>query len=181
MVYELVASDFTFGQIWTDFKSMQFWQPVLIYLSAGVLYSIVEFFFAIRREANLQKGLWASHLKNTEAGLLFKMLEDGSISDTNREELLSLTRSYVRVQNARVKLGSIVSYDIDQKAAQIQAQVVPQELLDAVTAWVILWPAYLVSLILGDFVTWIFESIRDTFISVSRQFIKITFSNIFKY
>ena len=55
------------------------------------------------------------------------------------------------------------------------------ELAEHIGAWTFLWPAYLVSLIIGDLLTEVFNAIAEFFATISGRFVRFSFSNVFKF
>lgn len=63
---------------------------------------------------------------------------------------------------------------------EVQPVVNRGRLASFIGAWTFLWPAYAVSLILGDFVVEVFRTIGDVFSKIGGRFVRMTFSNTFK-
>lgn len=55
------------------------------------------------------------------------------------------------------------------------------ELAEHVGAWTFMWPAYLVSLIIGDLLTEVFNAIADFLATISGRFVRFSFANVFKF
>ncbi len=55
-----------------------------------------------------------------------------------------------------------------------------EELTAHVGAWTFWWPAYAVSLILGDLLTEVFRVISDFLITISGRFVNMAFKGVFK-
>lgn len=63
---------------------------------------------------------------------------------------------------------------------EVQPVVNRGRLASFIGAWVFLWPAYAVSLILGDFLVEVFRVIGDVFSRIGGRFVRMTFSDTFK-
>jgi hypothetical protein len=75
----------------------------------------------------------------------------------------------------------IIELKIGADKVSVEPRVNKLELSEHLTAWTILWPAYLVSLILGDLLVEIFNFITDILVKISGQFVKLSFANVFKF
>lgn len=63
----------------------------------------------------------------------------------------------------------------------VEPKVNRLELAEHIGAWTFLWPAYLVSLVIGDLLTEVFRSIADFLTHISGRFVKLSFANVFKF
>lgn len=62
----------------------------------------------------------------------------------------------------------------------VEPKVDKVELAEHVGAWTFLWPAYAISLIIGDLLTEVFTAIADFLASISGRVVKAAFSDVFK-
>jgi len=170
-------------------QSAAFWTPVAIFLGLGLVYSLVEFLFDIRRSAKFYAAEWAEYLKKT--------VDIGGSNETVRitiSDLLTQARAGSDnkrlIEYAQRVLGEfrqrysfknrIVGLEYDEKLFEMNPKVNKAELVDFITAWTLLWPFYLVSLILGDLLTEVFNAIGEFFVKLTGQFVKVTFKDVFK-
>lgn len=63
----------------------------------------------------------------------------------------------------------------------VEPRVNRLQLAEHIGAWTFLWPAYLVSLIIGDLLTEVFRTIADFLTHISGRFVKLSFANVFKF
>lgn len=145
--------DWTFAGLWSMLFDPVFWAPVGVYLVVGLVYSIVEFMMEVRRSASFFKREWYASKESTSP------------------------RDFVGRYCYSNKLVN-VEYDSenDVPTPKIDKGVLAQ----SYSAWTIFWPFYLVSLILGDFLTRVFELISDFIVHISTGFVRVVFKDVFK-
>lgn len=186
-------SDFSFLGIWESMKTLEFWKPIGAYLGAGLLYSLLEFFLTVRKSARFFEGKWKEHLEQNQrirnggstpdevrkvADLYTEVRRDGA-SSLVQGTVQQLTDSFVSryrsddyIVNLVVDKGTLID---------VQPRVNRSALANFVSAWTFFWPAYALSLILGDLLTEVFRVISDFIANISTRFVKITFANVFKF
>lgn len=202
-------SSWSFGGIWEAVKTVEFWSPIGYYLLAGLVYSALEFFLDIRRSARFYAAEWQQHLKAGEQVPVLG--EDGEPVVTkkgdrfNSDQVQTTRRSNSEVYdevkakgansglfNTAMKLTSefvgryhfkhrIIELKIGTDKISVEPRVNKIELADHISAWTFLWPAYAVSLILGDLVVEVFNFIASVLAKISGQFVKLSFANVFKF
>jgi hypothetical protein len=91
---------------------------------------------------------------------------------------LKLTSEFVGRYSFR---NRIIEIKIANDKVSVEPKVNKIQLSEHITAWTLLWPAYAVSLILGDLVVEIFNFIADVLVKISGQFVRISFANVFKF
>jgi hypothetical protein len=91
---------------------------------------------------------------------------------------LKLTSEFVGRYSFR---NRIIEIKIASDKVSVEPRVNKVELSEHITAWTLLWPAYAVSLILGDLVVEIFNALADLLVKISGQFVRISFANVFKF
>lgn len=74
-------------------------------------------------------------------------------------------------------IGAVLT-DGDKLA--VEPKVDKLELASHVSAWTFLWPAYAISLIIGDLLTEVFSAFADFLASISGRVVKAAFSDVFK-
>ena len=57
--------DWTFSGLFDTVRAWSFWEPILAYLAAGIVYAVIEFVFDIRRSARKYKAAWEDFLTQT--------------------------------------------------------------------------------------------------------------------
>jgi hypothetical protein len=170
----IVFGIWTWGDLgWAMFTTAAFWKPVGLYLAAGVAYSFFEFFFQVRKESRSWKAQW-EHFKANEAprrgagGPAEKeerTLEEVFFDDRRRDKKL---HSSALVQ---MTLGN------DKKPVPVIDRVA---LTKGVTVWILFWPAYAISLVLGDVLAEFFERFADLLVKLSTGMVRRMFANSFK-
>lgn len=145
--------DWTFAGLWSMLFDTAFWMPFAIYLGIGLLYSIVEFMLEVRRSASFFKREWSSSKKSYNA------------------------QDFV----ARYRYSNkLVNVEYDPQADAPTPRVNKGVLAQSYSAWTFFWPFYLISLILGDFLTRVFELISDFITHISTGFVRVVFKDVFK-
>jgi hypothetical protein len=75
----------------------------------------------------------------------------------------------------------IIEVQIAADKIGVEPKINRLELAEHIGAWTFLWPAYAVSLIIGDLLTEVFRSIADFLAHISGRFVKMSFANVFKF
>jgi hypothetical protein len=195
--------------LWNAVRDWSFWAPVGYYLLGGLVYSLLEFFLDVRRSARLYAAEWQRHLSGSDEVQVLDD-EGVPVPDPNADRFGNrqvLTRRrpnsevYEEVKakgatsalfNHALKLTSefvgrfhfrnrIIEIKVGSDKVSVEPHVNKIELSEHITAWTLLWPAYAVSLILGDLVVEIFNFITDVLVKISGQFVRISFANVFKF
>jgi len=205
----VVTAEMTRVVLWDSILSSAFWAPIGYYLLAGLVYSILEFFLDIRRSARFYAIEWKTHLGRGEDvqikdadghGVVEK--EEGPFKSPKlktRRRLNSEVYDAVKIDGAHSNLFNdaakltesfISHYRFKNRIVQIvggsdkvsvEPRVNKAQLTSHITAWTLLWPAYAMSLILGDLLVEIFNFISDVLVKISGQFVKLSFANVFKF
>lgn len=177
--------------------SMTFWKPVIVYVAVGLLYSVLEFVLAIRRSAREFKDRWNTYLNNVVAPYGRKGSNDEGeiVRDRTFREIYEdvlkrgpesadfnkaneIAKDFVRREECR--RGSLIKLTLGSDKLTVEPSVNKAELAASIGVWTLLWPAYGVSLIMGDLVAEFFRAVADFLVRVSGQFVKRTFSDVFK-
>ena len=184
-------NDWTFQSVWDTVKSLEFWKPVAAYLGAGLVYSLLEFFLVVRKSARFFAEKWQKHLGDRQSvrdgstsnvfkvSDLYTKVRDGSANDVTVDIVKNLSESFARKYQDD---DYIINLKIDKTTnIDVQPFVNRKALANHVSAWTFFWPAYALSLILGDLLTEVFRMISDFIANISTRLVKITFANVFKF
>lgn len=195
--------------LWDAILSSAFWAPIGYYLLAGLVYSMLEFFLDIRRAARFYASEWKTHLGRGKVVHITDADGNGVVEEDvqkfktpilkTRLRLNSEVYDAVKIDGAHSNLfndaalltNSFIShYGFRNRIVQIicgsdkvsvEPRVNKAQLTSHITAWTLLWPAYAMSLILGDLLVEIFNFISDILVKISGQFVKLSFANVFKF
>lgn len=63
----------------------------------------------------------------------------------------------------------------------VEPKINKVELAEHITAWTLMWPMYLVSLVLGDLLVEIGRVLADVLVKISGRFVRLSFANVFKF
>lgn len=147
--------DWTFAGVWETIKGPAFWGNVGIYLGIGLVYSLVEFTLAVRRAARYYADQWAK-TKNTASPTA---------------DATTVLRAFINTTYTP-KDAQFVKVVASNDSVLPEPKIDKEELTAHVGAWTVWWPAYAVSLILGDLLTEVFQ--------ISSRFVKMAFKDAFK-
>lgn len=206
-------SDFTFYQpvegkitLLQAGQTMAFWSPVAIYFGLGLIYSLVEFFFDLRRKERFYAETWKSYLNETTSVRIRDDVPEGrkkSVETTNGVLLRKALGLFDFVQTEqtqadytadmhegekvaekfitshRVK-NCIVEVELTANKLGIRPRINRMELTDHITAWTLMWPFYLVSMIVGDLLTEVFRAIGDFIANFSGRMVRLMFAKTFE-
>lgn len=157
--------------------SAAFWQNVLVYLGIGLAYSwAVEFFFAVRKASKNYSALWASHVKDSKE---LRHYFNNS-ADATPAMLQSAKDSVDRFVSYNHRSGRLISIATAENGLSIEPRTNRRELVSSISAWTLLWPAYAVSLIIGDLFKQLIELIVDMTSKLSTGFVRWAFRDTFK-
>jgi hypothetical protein len=200
-------NDFTFLGAWDTIRTWSFWEPVAAYLGAGLVYSILEFVLDVRRSARQYKTRWDQHLgsrievkqltpdgsgyrseENPRRGGNTIVTKDLTVREvlTNSEEVSNskvakeLVSTFVSNNSGRQSYG-FVGLAVDDTGLAPEPKIDKVELAEHVGAWTFFWPAYAVSLVLGDLLTEIFQWLADALVKLSGRFVRMSFAGVFKF
>lgn len=198
-------NELTFSGIWAAISSFTFWQPALIYLGLGLLYCLPEFYLAVRRTAKNQAKRWASFISSHTAtpvvidGLADRQLRSKIISMAREngwtvEKTEKAERDQSNVGNyAVVALSEIRAYlrGLDRSDYRMVSFEVANDfsitpvinrgyLSACVGAWTVFWPFYLISLVIGDLLTEIFDRVAEVIAALSGRWVRLIFRDTFK-
>lgn len=210
--------DFTFSELWADVRSWHFWKPVLMYVGAGLLYSILEFALEVRRSAKFYAAEWKRHFTSTvrmnvldEAGqpkteevltrngttrstvtreVPISELYAAALAGASSTKLLEAERDGIVkthisrfLENGKYQhKHTIVSLKTKNTSwLEVEPVVNRGILADHIAAWTTLWPAYAVSLILGDLLQEVFTAVANFVASLSGRAVRAAFKNVFKF
>lgn len=151
---------------WGFFVSAAFWKPFGIYLLIGLAYSFAEFFFQLRREARDWSKRWKRFKDQPNRGQ-----EQGN---RNLEAIfVEEAKKEYRYETALVQVG------LDGKG-NIAPTVNRKELAEAIGCWTLFWPAYAVSLVLGDFLTELCRGFANLVAMLSTGLVRRMFAKTFE-
>jgi hypothetical protein len=177
--------------------SWQFWEPVLVYVGLGLVYSVVEFYFEIRRHASYYAEKWSAFIAREKITVPAEAQDVlGSVVKAEHKVVDVLAHvnadatSYLTA-HAKIAVGQFIrTYSDfgDNRIVKITAGVdglTPTPVLDKlelaehVGAWVVLWPFYLLSLVLGDLLQHIWDSIASLFVRFGGRLMHFSFTDVF--
>jgi hypothetical protein len=145
-----------------------FWKTVGIYAGAGVLYSILEMAITVRKSRTYMADVWANFQKrwNTEQGAMEAAREAGKPAQSVFVDYYGSTR-YAFV-------------GLELKDGKIEPKLNRTSLSGHITTWTLFWPAYAISMIFGDLIVEIFNTIADFLASISGRAVRRFFSGTFE-
>lgn len=164
----------TWGDLgWSTFTSTSFWGPVGIYLAIGVGYCFIEFFFQVKKESRLWKRNW-EHFYQKETHRRGALPTQTSDHPTLEETFFSSHRRSEKLHDSALVRMTLNSHKkpvptIDRSA-----------LTKSITVWILFWPAYAISLVLGDMLAQFFRRFADVLASLSTGLVRRMFANTFK-
>ena len=228
-------SDITFTSLWATVGTWQFWQPAVVYLVAGLLYSAVEFVFSVRKMAARHRDSWAKFIQQkdetyvTEDGqevpagwvgtddrgeTFYTMMQtrgngvqtkNGEVrrdvkrirktyremllegqkvdaTDAQKDKAARVLASYSESNSHHMSdlRKDFVKLELSKGLGEVSVSINRGRLADFIASWTLLWPAYGVSLVLGDFVIEAFRMVGDFFATLGGRFVKLTFADVFK-
>lgn len=188
--------DWTFAGAWASVCSWTFWEPMLAYLLAGLVYSIIEFILDIRRSAREYKAMWAVALEEQIVRLRTESVKKPGFMDEERmplKEALIRCADFPAEHQIHSEIKDVIGKFIGRSSRNhaivevVRGEFAPEpkinkvELSEHIGAWTFFWPFYLISLIIGDLLTEVFNILSDFFVSLSGRFVRMSFKDVFKF
>lgn len=160
---------------WDSFWAADLWKFIGIYLAIGLGYSVLEFALDVRRSVRYWKTRWAGYRSDAN---------DRARASKEPQTPEDIANSFVAA-SYRGNTGRIIGIDINKEAKDSNELIVPKvnrvELAEHIGCWIMFWPFYAVSLIIGDLVMEIARVIADIFAKISGRFVRMSFANVFKF
>ena len=150
---------------WQVVFTAGFWKAAGAYLGLGVLYSLVEFRFQIRREARV----WAQRWEHFQV--------HWSPSPNARQDQ-DIRSAFVDHSNSRYS-GAYLTRMVKAEAGSLAPEIDRKDLSQAIGCWTLFWPAYALSLALGDLLTELWQRMADVLTAISARFVSNTFHKAF--
>lgn len=127
----------------------------------------------IEREVDVRKTVYRD---------VFKAAQEIGATDAAKEQAAKLLAAYLHRDEYRLSdlKKDFVQVELNEATQEVQPVVNRARLSAFIGAWTFLWPAYAVSLILGDFVVEVFRVIGDAFSKLGGRFVRMTFADTFK-
>lgn len=197
--------DFTLGGAWGTVTRWTFWQPVGAYLGAGLVYSLLEFVLEVRRTARYYKESWTEALsrkieikQRDSSGEILR----GAVSQSTRgligdpitkvmtaREVVANREDPSNTAAAQEVIDGFIAYQrrqygfvsLTRSAAGTPEPLINKlALAESIGAWTFFWPAYAVSLVIGDLLTEVFNVIAEFLVKISGRFVRFSFADVFK-
>lgn len=182
--------DFTFSGMYDTISSWTFWKPMFMYLAVGVVYSILEFILDVRKASRRYKDAWESALLQNINHRARNSTEKISLKEAiNRRpdlpenepliaDIFSAINGFVSHNNYS---NAIIKLEYNKETMESpQPKIDKTKLAEFIGAWTFFWPIYLISLIIGDLFTEIFNQLSGFFVNVGGRFVKMVFKDVFK-
>lgn len=189
--------------LWDVVSTWSFWTPVAYFFGAGLVYSILEFVLEVRRTARKYADKWAQYLntkhevkqldakgevrsEETAGGrkqwitktLTVREILAGSDDPSNAAVAEDLVTSFI---NSSYSKYGFVGLTLNETKSAPEPKINKIELAESIGAWTFLWPVYAISLVLGDLLTEIFNWLADLLVNMSGRFVRMSFSDVFKF
>lgn len=196
--------------LWDVIRNWSFWTPLWMFIVAGLVYSLVEFALEVRRMARAYAERWtkaidrkievydlnddgsyktypepAAGLKKVKTGYISDMIDVATVlanvdgKKGYHEAGKNFVQSFISA-NDRPEY-SFIGLTVNEAETAPEPKIHKKTLAESIGAWTFMWPAYLVSLVLGDLLTEVFNTLADFLVSISGRFVKLSFSNVFKF
>jgi len=173
--------------------SAAFWTPIVVYIGLGLLYSGLEFALAVRKSVSRSSEIWADFLKDTGARFGRSLRGESNFKGTN-EELIKLGRAdNASVENRAIAFEvcqrfiertsdsrDFIGFETNSTTITVEPKIDRFNLSQFIGAWVVFWPFYAISLILGDMLAEIWKTIANVIAKYCGRFVRNAFASAFK-
>lgn len=157
--------------------SAEFWKNVALYLCIGLVYSwAVEFPFSIRRASRSYRERWKS-LVQGDKNLKSYLSNPTGCGETVKSSAAQETHRFHDRNDTKSRL---IGIDLSEDKLSVTPRVNRRALVDNVSSWTLLWPAYAVSLVIGDLFNQVIEFLVDVSTKLSGAAVRFAFQNTFK-
>lgn len=160
---------------WKQLFSAEVWKPVLIYLAIGLVYSVLEFFVKVRKEAKAWRVAWEDY-KKLDALPIGEQPNHRVERNVHKSLEARFCTSNHRLPSNRITDVKCVSIDGKDTVVPV---VIRGSLTAEISCWTLFWPAYAFSLILGDLLYEFFQKIADIIVALSSGIVRRMFSKVF--
>ena len=173
-------SDWTFAGLGAFLLSSAFWIPVAKYLGAGLVYSIVEFVREVRNSAAYLKTRWENNLTEKARTVYPDVLEKAGrgLKSEHFDYIRDVVTQFVDRNHSTARVVGVAR---SEDYIKVEPKINKSQLADHISAWTFLWPAYAISLLLGDFLTEVFRLIAEFYASIAGRFVRMSFKDVFKF
>lgn len=164
---------------WKYFLSAPFWKGMGIYLGIGLGYSLLEFWIGIRKAVRYWGREWSNFKENEET----RLRHSASVAPHQRrqqeeEDSSTLEQRFIREKGNHHRRAALVHVKLDE-----QNKIVPVinrgELAESIGCWTVFWPAYAISLLLGDLFYELCKKFADIVAVLSGRMVRRAFSGTF--
>jgi len=113
---------------------------------------------------------------------VMKRAQGPNATDEEKEAAALLVRNYSSRDEYRLSdlKKDFLQIELNPETMVVEPTVNRSRLASFIGAWTFLWPAYAVSLLLGDFLVEVFRVIGDVFSKLGGRFVRFTFADVFK-
>lgn len=184
----------TWGDRWNLIAAKVIWAYIGYYLLIGLGYSMLEFMLEVRRSARNWSANFAefkiaftSRVESTSAMAqnVKRFTSENNVVDSEIPPSPAmfnqlLVEAFLKKHSFGYNSNSIINIDASADKMGIEPKVNRMALAENIGVWVLFWPFYAISLIIGDLLTEIFRIIADVLASLSGRFVRVAFRNVFK-
>lgn len=148
-------------------------QAVGAYLLAGLVYTMVVEIPSgvLRRRRKL-----SAHWETSDAKKLVTKAATTGKAEDQANAVAGIERFVAYVNDS----GALVNLSVKPDTLELDPSLNRAHVLYSTTPWLLMWPAYALSLIFGDLLTNIAEFIFDTFQNLGNRMVRKLFANTFK-
>ena len=144
------------------FLNPGFWKFVGLYALAGLVYSVLEFAVTVRKSRTYLADVWSKFLVRWNKEL------EAKASGTKEQEFIGYYGS-----------SSYAFVGVELRDGKIEPKLNRTRLSGYISTWTLFWPAYGISLIFGDLIAEIFNTVADFLASISGRAVRRFFNGTF--
>jgi hypothetical protein len=184
---------FTIGGVWETVRSWTFWTPVLQYAGLGLVYAGIEFILEVRRSAKAYRASWVRFMDTEHRVPILddsgnQVTERGNRTKANfinyreiqkRPEYADLLNDLLHNYISTNTIGFLKLVK-NEAGTEPEPKIIRSELAASIGAWTTFWPAYAVSLVVGDLFAEVWNILANWFVFISGHFVRMSFANVFK-
>lgn len=148
------------------------WWSIGKYLAYGVGYALIEMLAAIVEERKHVATCWNKELNRDN--VLYKYV---TRNEGDEHDLSSKVKMFCSDWNSRYRIVKLTLHPLDRVP---QPSINPTFIQRHVTSWIVLWPAYLLSLLVGRFLDRIVDAVLAGFRWLGNKALGVIFNNTFK-
>jgi hypothetical protein len=161
---------------WSLFTNKEYWLNLAGYLSLGLVYCLVEVTVDVLETKRRARLAWSSFVSQADSNVA-AYLEQSPDRDKSYDQYANAKVSRLCWEELGTK-GSVLKFVLEN--GKPVPTVEKQVLAENCSAWIVLWPAYALSIVFGRILDYLCTQLVEWAQTALQRFTKFVFRNTFK-